>query len=757
MSCNDDLAVKSGLRKSQRKLRLFKIRTIPGRFPMFQVLLFLPFLMSVASANVFYVRPNGASYGSGNGTSWENAWSGFGAVVWGSGAGQLGAGDTLFVGAGNYSTGFTAGGSGSAGNYINIRAAQDSYTGIATIARVNMASKNYINMDGSFNGGTNFVFAGGIAGQAARYCKWSYFKYTNAVIDLRYSGNNEVSYYQGVLTTGTSEETTLYGIASLNTTYDQTLIHHGHVLVPGQINNGNGPDGVHTGTGFTWSNMVFQAFAGAYSGSQHQDLIQCYGDKYLKVVNCEFIDSGDSQIDLSESGNIASMGHYRIWNNVFRRTIENMGTVMIRNYTDGGGVISSYTDFHIENNTFIDGARTGSSYGAAIRLQAGSGSTTSTDCAIQNNIIFNCGRAWPAILVEGVTANWTFAYNLINAGGTGNTGTSSWSQSNGQSGAPTFASYTAYNMGNNVHLASGDSAARGNGTALNSLFTTDKDGVTRGATWDIGAYEYDAAGGGGGSGGGDVTNASIRVSVTTLDFGAQQVGEQADRSVIVLNVGAGDLIGQVNAIAPFSIVSGGSYSLSSNQSQTVTVRYAPTVAGIHSQVITFTGGDSATISVSGTAWTSLSGNTFLAIDGIITGPFVGDPSGYVLQTSETTLASSGRAEYSFTVTNAGNYLVTMLVNAPDTSANSLFVNIDAEPSDPLAIWDIPVTSGFESRTVAWRGMGTDVISQFNPKIFSLSTGTHQLVIRGREANVQFSQVSVVKMPGPPSNLTAISQ
>ncbi len=121
------------------------------------------------------------------------------------------------------------------------------------------------------------------------------------------------------------------------------------------------------------------------------------------------------------------------------------------------------------------------------------------------------------------------------------------------------------------------------------------------------------------------------------------------------------------------------------------------------------------------------------------------------------LADSGRAAYSFTVTNVGNYLIAMLVNAPDAAANSLFVNIDTEPTDPLAIWDIPVTSGFESRTVAWRGTGTDVISQFDPKIFSLSTGTHQLIIRGREANVQFSQVSVVKMPGPPSSLTTISQ
>jgi hypothetical protein len=178
-------------------------------------------------------------------------------------------------------------------------------------------------------------------------------------------------------------------------------------------------------------------------------------------------------------------------------------------------------------------------------------------------------------------------------------------------------------------------------------------------------------------------------------------------------------------------------------------------AGSHSQSVSFSGGGGTTLSLSGSAWSPLPGNSFAATAGTITSPFVANVAGYVSQTSETTLAASGRAVYGFTVPTAGKYLITALVNAPDASANSLFVNIDTEPTDPTGIWDIPVTAGFERWTVAWRGNGTDTSSQFNPKTFALSAGTHQLIVRGREANVQVSQFAIEKIPEAPSNLVAI--
>ena len=64
------------------------------------------------------------------------------------------------------------------------------------------------------------------------------------------------------------------------------------------------------------------------------------------------------------------------------------------------------------------------------------------------------------------------------------------------------------------------------------------------------------------------------------------------------------------------------------------------------------------------------------------------------------------------------------------------VNVDAQPTDPTNIWDIPITSGFVQQIVSWRGNGADGNDQFVPAVFRLAAGTRlQLIIRGRESNV----------------------
>jgi hypothetical protein len=67
----------------------------------------------------------------------------------------------------------------------------------------------------------------------------------------------------------------------------------------------------------------------------------------------------------------------------------------------------------------------------------------------------------------------------------------------------------------------------------------------------------------------------------------------------VKNAGGGTLTGNVTTSAPFSIVSGGSYTLGPDQSQVVTVRYQPTFQGPHTGTVVFTGWDGATIQVTG--------------------------------------------------------------------------------------------------------------------------------------------------------------
>jgi hypothetical protein len=100
-----------------------------------------------------------------------------------------------------------------------------------------------------------------------------------------------------------------------------------------------------------------------------------------------------------------------------------------------------------------------------------------------------------------------------------------------------------------------------------------------------------------------------------------------------------------------------------------------------------------------------------------------------------------------------------MVNAPNASSDSFFVNVDAEPTDPYMIWDVaPAASGFALRWVSWRGNGTVQTNEFTPKVFTLSAGQHSLVIVGREANAALDRIDVRGVgvvTRPPNNLRVV--
>jgi thermitase len=102
----------------------------------------------------------------------------------------------------------------------------------------------------------------------------------------------------------------------------------------------------------------------------------------------------------------------------------------------------------------------------------------------------------------------------------------------------------------------------------------------------------------------------ISISPSSLDFGAVNVGGSSNRSITVRNAGGGVLTGNATANAPFTIVSGGSYSLTAGQSQTVTIRFSPTSAGNFEGNVTFSGGagTSAMLRGIGTAVSSITPN-----------------------------------------------------------------------------------------------------------------------------------------------------
>ena len=149
------------------------------------------------------------------------------------------------------------------------------------------------------------------------------------------------------------------------------------------------------------------------------------------------------------------------------------------------------------------------------------------------------------------------------------------------------------------------------------------------------------------------------------------------------------------------------------------------------------------------ATVGLTGLTMQASSAVVSPPYV-LTNGTIRQPMPKDTDQGGRVIFHFMVSTPGLYLVQASVNAPEASA--FYVNIDAEPQDPMDIWDVRVTSGFESRVVSWRGNGTPENPQFSPKQFRLALGPHELVIAGRGANSELQSVSMLPLPAEPVNM-----
>lgn len=137
-------------------------------------------------------------------------------------------------------------------------------------------------------------------------------------------------------------------------------------------------------------------------------------------------------------------------------------------------------------------------------------------------------------------------------------------------------------------------------------------------------------------------------------------------------------------------------------------------------------------------------NIFLeANSGQFFSPFVLD-NNIAFQNVGTSFPDAGKAIYAFNIETAGNYILSFDIDAPTEGNNSFFININNEPTDPYMVWHVPVTTNFENRTVSWQGNGNWDNSEFVPKIFNLGPGSHQIIIKGREANTRFRSINIIK-------------
>ena len=97
-----------------------------------------------------------------------------------------------------------------------------------------------------------------------------------------------------------------------------------------------------------------------------------------------------------------------------------------------------------------------------------------------------------------------------------------------------------------------------------------------------------------------VAHPDFRVTPSTTSFGSVPIGSTVDRTFTVQNTSTMTLSGAASVGAPYSTLSGGSFSLAPGASQTVTIRFRPTTTGTFIGNVNFTAGvDAVSRGVSG--------------------------------------------------------------------------------------------------------------------------------------------------------------
>ena len=722
------------------------------------------FLISVsANAATWYV--DNTATGANNGTSWANAWT---ALSQASGAA---AGDTVYISGGpsgssqTYSIGSAwAPKGGTSTSRITYQIGQDSaHNGTVIFSGTGsfISAPSNANIVGDAGDGQqHFAVTGctGIAGGSFSNLRIGYVNFGVMIGSINgacmYAGSvNGLEFdHNYVYQNNVNADAILHVDGFTGNNYDQSQIHDNTLYTIGTGGGGLGSDGmVFSGTGFTISNNVEICIGTNRWNSgegQHSDGWQTSGGSYIRICN-NFI-WGFTDIGLyggcwgSANNGLTYFSHVRIFNNVIDGGAgqQDVGCIEVEADNQTG---STFSDIGIFNN-FCRVPTSTQGWGLFIGSSSTTGGTWSNVWATNNFIVAPTSGQRAYIINATVSESLNPWYTDAQA-------------------ATMMANFVAGKYSSDYHLSAGATALIGKGANLYAYATIDKDGNPRPATgaWDIGAYAYGSVN--------NSTNPVIFVSPSSLDFGTVLANTSTNLTLTVQNTGGGTLTGSASMPAPFQIISGGSYSLGSNQTQTVTIGFNPTAAGTFNQTATFTGGNGASVGLTGIAVALQSGLAFSASAGSIVSPFTVTSmtpitingltvSSYISQAGATGLSGSGEAIYGFNLLSAGNYVVSAIVNTPSTSANSFYVNIDGQPTDPTMIWDPPVTSGFTDLLVSWRGTGTDTNNQFSPQVFNLTAGPHQLIVRGREGGAQLAGITIAPyaaVPPAPTGLHVIGQ
>lgn len=687
--------------------------------------LLLSLIATPLLAATWYV--DGSVAASGDGRSWSGAWKTIGNIS------GVAAGDTVYISGGPSGSSLTYSMSswtpigGSFGNPITYKIGQDGpHRGTAFFS----------GSGGWLSGNVHDVVISGDAGDSAMHFSlanpltgvspWGYIyngspmnrvrvSYLNCglmtipyrAVYINASGSSGLEfdhiYLKGTGSGADSIFTMLYLTPGL--TWDQGLYVHDSVFyIPFAVGSGYGCDGISTGggaSGITVSNCWWIGWNGGGSLGQHTDGMQpLSGTHYVKIINNTYYNLPDGFYKDGPTG--GSFDHYRILNNIYMGG--SWGSV--RPQIDGdveSGVSASLTDWLIANNVVY-----GTPGIASILLHNNGGSAlTVSNYRCQNNVVNTF------IQISPISGTATVDHNSVLTD----------AQFSSQ-----FTAFSAYTTNCDFRPKTGATLVIGQGANLSADFNYDYSGSTRSVPWDLGAYAYSTV----------PNNTPVSTVTGSGAFGTLMPGTSRTNTIVVSNTGGGLLSGHCAITGSgFTIIGNSTYNLVGGASTNILLKFT---AGLNmAGVMFFTdNGGSPTLDLSGSQFI-INTMSFSATNGDVSGAFskAGDYISQPVSTimTGTNLNGNGLAVYYFTNTTTGNYVLWTTNNAPSDAENSLYVAIDANPSEPSDVWDMPVTAGWASGMVSKRGTGTFDTNQFVPMVYSnLTAGLHQLIVVGREPN-----------------------
>ncbi len=144
-----------------------------------------------------------------------------------------------------------------------------------------------------------------------------------------------------------------------------------------------------------------------------------------------------------------------------------------------------------------------------------------------------------------------------------------------------------------------------------------------------------------------------------------------------------------------------------------------------------------------------------ATSGAITYPFEIDGK-TVVQARDTSIETGGRAVYTFSITNAGDYLIWAALSGKPGKSTTLKISLGARAQPSSFLWQFEPSDTIRRQPV---GSKKNARSYRDYCVFSLPAGTHQLDVRGATEGTRIEQFIVRShgRPAPPGSIRPTRQ